>query len=326
MKITELKKLLSNGDNDSLKKAIVETYKLLPSSKKDEADFAIKNVLGCDVQKPIGGISEDDFYKLRDEIDDFLSDAYAGYYFIPNRTIPKKERPKWRFHVKRYVKELDKITSDSPFYYETSRLLMRIYKMLCHECNYYIFSSTDPFKSSGISQYELYSMFAKRILNDKYSNDELIDLIVCSSTGGLGTVSLHFSQQTALVGNLKTSAELHNLLDLTKELIEGKIEINGVNNKGLKDYTYDDNINNLCDLVLITQIKLNEFDEAIEYYYKNCRYNDKESTLYHGLDVVSWHSDDDKELWLKFYDYGVKKRKIKPRSDLLEEYNEKTKT
>ncbi len=49
MKITELKKLLANSDNDSLKKAIVGTYKLLPSGKKDEADFAIKNVLGCDV-------------------------------------------------------------------------------------------------------------------------------------------------------------------------------------------------------------------------------------------------------------------------------------
>lgn len=325
MKVTELRKLLANADNDSLKKTIVEVYKLVPSSKKDEADLAIMNVLGCDVEKPKGGISETDFNKLSEEINEFISDAYAGYYYIPNRYVPKKERPKWRFHIKRYVKELDKISSDSPFYHNATEMLISIYKLMCNGCNYYVFSSTDPFKSSGIGQYELYKMFAKRVLSSQYNNDELIDLIKCSSTGGLSTSSLNFSQQTVLVGLLKTSNELHNLLNLTKDLIDGKIEIKGVNNKNLDSYIFEDNINNLCDLALITQIKLGEFDDIIAYYFQNCRYYNKESTLYHGLDIISWFTDDDKDLWLKFYDYGVKKRKIKPRSDLLEEYKEKIK-
>ena len=326
MKVAELRKLISNADNNSLKKTLVEVYKLVPSSKKDEADDTIMNVLGYEIEKPKGGISETDFNKLSEEINEFLSDAYAGYYYIPNRHIPKKERPKWRFHIKRYVKELDKISSDSPFYHDATEMLIGIYKLMCHGCNYYIFSSTDPFKSSGIGQYELYNMFAKRMLSGDYNNDELIDLIVCSSTGGLSTTSLNFSQQTVLVGLLKTSNELHNLLNLTKDLIDGKIQIEGVNNENLNNYTYKDNRNNLCDLALITQIKLNEYDDtAFAYYYQNCRNYNEEITLYQGLDIIGWFTDDDKDLWLKFYDYGVKKRKIKPRSDLLEEYKEKTK-
>ena len=325
MKVTELKKILADADNDLLKKSIVEVYKLLPTSKKDEADCVIMNILGCETGKQEGGISEAEFNKLRDEINEFLSDAYARYYFIPNRIIPKKERPKWRFLIKKYVKELDKISNDSPFYREATQMLIDIYKLMCHGCNYYIFSSTNPFKSSGISQYELYNMFAKRLLSGEYNDDELLDLIVCASSGGLSDTSLYFSQQTALVGNLKTPSELYNLLNLTKNLVEGKTEIKGVNNKGLDSYVYEENINNLCDLALITQIKLNQYDEGIEYFFKNCRYYDKEIILYHGLDVISWFTDDDKDLWLKFYDYGVKKRKIKPREDLLEEYKEKTK-
>ena len=51
MKVTELKKILADADNELLKKSIVEVYKLLPTSKKDEADCAIMNILGCETGK-----------------------------------------------------------------------------------------------------------------------------------------------------------------------------------------------------------------------------------------------------------------------------------
>ena len=40
--------------------------------------------------------------ELELELEEFLSDAYAQNYFAPNRFVPKSERPKWRFKVKRF--------------------------------------------------------------------------------------------------------------------------------------------------------------------------------------------------------------------------------
>ena len=46
---------------------------------------------------------------LKPEIEDFLENAYAQNYMIPNRIIPKQERPKWRFKVKAYIKSLQAV-------------------------------------------------------------------------------------------------------------------------------------------------------------------------------------------------------------------------
>ncbi len=57
-----------------------------------------------------------DFNRLEDEITQFLSNAYAQNYLIPNKVIPKSQRSKWRFMVKKYIKELEKISTEDEIF------------------------------------------------------------------------------------------------------------------------------------------------------------------------------------------------------------------
>lgn len=66
------------------------------------------------------------------EIQDFLQDAYHGFYIAPNRIVPKKGRPKWRFKVKRYLKILFEVPSDHPYFSQVVILIHEIYKVLSY--------------------------------------------------------------------------------------------------------------------------------------------------------------------------------------------------
>ena len=119
MKITELRKMLESTDTATLKKTVVEVYKLLPTNKKLDADDVIASVLSGDGKKVVKVEEKVDYRKLFNEVNRFLENAYNQCYYVPNRVVQKKDRPKWRFLVKRYVKDLEKVPTDSDFYNET---------------------------------------------------------------------------------------------------------------------------------------------------------------------------------------------------------------
>ncbi len=79
-----------------------------------------------------------------------------------------------------------------------------------------------------------------------------------------------------------------------------------------------ENINNICDFILLVYFVLAEPEEGVKYYFKNCRESNKEIILYRALDLVDWADGDDK-LWIDIYKYGLKV-KVKPRDSLREEY------
>lgn len=66
MKVTELRKLLNNTNEEVLKKAIVEVYKLVPTGKKQDADFIIENVLSGNLIKKAKPVEKIDYSKLSD--------------------------------------------------------------------------------------------------------------------------------------------------------------------------------------------------------------------------------------------------------------------
>jgi len=43
-----------------------------------------------------------DIEALAFETEQFVSNAYSQYYYIPNSVVPKRERPQWRFTVLRF--------------------------------------------------------------------------------------------------------------------------------------------------------------------------------------------------------------------------------
>src|SRR5271165_6910967 len=85
---------------------------------------------------------------------DPLSDAYAQNYFAPNRFVPKSQRPKWRFKVKRFFNEINAAVARPASIEKASDLLEKLYQMLCYACDFVLFSAYDPFQSVGIAQTE----------------------------------------------------------------------------------------------------------------------------------------------------------------------------
>lgn len=322
MKITELRKMINHTNDDLLKKTIVELYKLVPTSKKEQADAMIENVLSGNTEKIVKPVEKVDYKKLSVEINRFLENAYAQNYYAPNRVIPKKDRPKWRFLVKRFVKELVQVSLDDEFYDEAVELLMRLYIMMCYACNYYLFSSTDSFQSVGISQAEFYSLIANKSFEKGITIDKINNMIICAATGGLSRMSLHEEQEIILLSLLNTEDSLRLAVNKAKEFVantSAKLEKEG---DGYRNrYFVERDQNQFCKIVLMAEIKLQEFDEGLAYYFDNVKERDKEVVLYTALDTIRMFTDDN-DLWIKCYEYGVKKRKIKPRDSLKADYQE----
>ena len=258
------------------------------------------------------------FDELKGQITFFIENAYAQNYFAPNRIIPKSQRPKWRFMVKNYIKELEKISVDDANYTRSAKLLTDLYHMLCEACNYYLFSTDDAFRSVGWQQTDLFQMVVKKTFGDGYSREKVSALLLYSVSGGLSRESLHIEQESVLLAELKTSDVKYMAIEEARKLIdERKQKLKGLKKYDSKRYSLEEEINNLCDVILMTAIELAEPSSGIEYYFQNYERSDKEITLYCALKIADWVEDE--ELWIKIYEYGIGK-KIKPREWLVGKY------
>ncbi len=165
MKIQELRQLVSTAERSTVEKAFAETYKMLTKSKKEEADLVIAAILaGKDTKTEKKNKAVVPFEALEAEINLFLNNAYAQNYLAPNREVPKSQRPKWRFMVKNYIKELEKLSPEADNYAKSVTLLTALYRMLRYACNYYLFSTEDAFRSIGWQQAICISCWQKRRL------------------------------------------------------------------------------------------------------------------------------------------------------------------
>ncbi len=318
MKVQELRDLLKAADRDLLEKAFVESYKHLTKKQKEEADQAIADALSGKSVKSTVKKESVNFDELELQITEFLENAYAQNYFAPNRIIPKSQRPKWRFMVKNYIKELEKISVDDANYTRSAKLLTDLYHMLCEACNYYLFSTDDAFRSVGWQQPDLFQMVVKKTFGDGYSREKVSALLLYSVSGGLSRESLHIEQESVLLAELKTSDVKYMAIEEARKLIdERKQKLKGLKKYDSKRYSLEEEINNLCDVILMTAIELAKPSSGIEYYFQNYERSDKEITLYCALKIADWVEDE--ELWIKIYEYGIGKR-IKPREWLVGKY------
>lgn len=64
------------------------------------------------------------------EINNFLELVDGEYYATPNKIVSKTERSSWRFKVKRYYKELNKIEPNSKNGGMATFLLIELFKRL----------------------------------------------------------------------------------------------------------------------------------------------------------------------------------------------------
>lgn len=319
MKIPDLRKLLNTSKREDLEKAFVESYKQLRKAQKEEIDPVLIDILeGNAVEQKRTAVTTD-FGELENQINIFIKNAYAQNYFAPNRIIPKAQRPKWRFLVKSYIKELEKITPESDNYSKAVKLLTDIYNLICYACDYYLFSTDNPFRSIGWKQQDLFELVVKKTFVSGYTRENIRSLLLQAATGGLSRESLYVYQELTLLHNLKTSDVKYIAIEESKKLVsEKKEKLLGLKKYDNKQYDLREAINNLCDMILLIAIQLSEPEPAVDYYFKNSMRVNKEITLYCALDLIEIM--DDKTLWIKVYEYGIRK-KIKPRDSLQRTYH-----
>lgn len=321
MKVQELRDHLKKADREKVEKAFVESYKQLSKAKKEETDQIIIDILsGNDLEKR-DSTQQKDFITLKQEVEEFIGNAYAQNYYTPNRVIPKSKRPKWRFLVKGYIKEFLKIKAGDIYYPEMIVLFTDLYKMLCEACNYYLFSTEDPFRSVGWRQPELFGVLVKKAFEDGYKREKISAMMKLAVSGGVSPDNLSIEQGLVLCSELKTSDVKYMAIEEIKKLVDGeKAQLTKMKNNSDQRYFIKEKINHLCDLLLVISMELAEVEEGCVYYFNHCIEREPEIVLYRALRIVEWTSNDDK-VWVDIYRYGLTK-KIKPRESLTRQYHE----
>ena len=319
MKVQELRQLLATSDRGHLEKAFVEMYKQFRKGQKEELDQMMVNILeGKAVEGKTG--SNVSFEELEKQIRVFLENAHLNNYIMPNRTIPKAQRPKWRFMVKNFIKELGEIPLESEDYAKAVKLLTDLYCLICKACNYYIFSTEDAFRSIGWEQPELFELVVTKTFAAGYSRENISQLLLYATTNGLSRESLPIQQEFVLLSGLKTSDVKNIAIEEAKKLVEGRMgKLAELGKYDDRKYNIKDGVNELCTMILAISITLAEFEKGVEYYFKYSQNLNNEVTLYCALDLIELMGKD--ELWVRTYEYGVKK-KIKPRESLVRKYEE----
>ncbi|MDE7272768.1 MAG: hypothetical protein K2N95_06845 [Lachnospiraceae bacterium] len=324
MKVQELRQLMEAADMEHLMKAFAESYKHLRKEQKEEIDPVIVDILkGNTVVKKKTEEIVVEFEDLEQEIEDFARNAYAQNYVAPNRVIPKNQRPKWRFMVKKFIKELEKIPLEDSNYAKAVKLLTDIYALICDSCIRYMFSTEDPFRSIGWEQAALFELVVRKTFSTDYTREEFSRLLLLAAGSGLSIDTLRISQQIILIDGLKTRAALEPAAEEVQKMIEERAE----KLKGLKKYDnrrhgLESDINELCDLFLLLSAALAELDRGVEYYFSHYKRDSEESTLYHALNLIDRMEED--ELWIQVYEYGMK-HKIKLADYMQTKYEERKK-
>ncbi|MCW8783733.1 exonuclease domain-containing protein [Weizmannia coagulans] len=133
MRVTELRELLEKYSKDDLSKMMIELYKAIPKKVRDEKeiDGMLQDFQQYKEAEKIKKEKEKhvDLNDLEREITQFIQNAYKQNYIAPNRYVSKKERPKWRFKVKSYIKQLHRYPLK-----ETKGSVLQIYSMHCMKC------------------------------------------------------------------------------------------------------------------------------------------------------------------------------------------------
>lgn len=316
MKVKELRDLLKGKDIKLINDAFVEVYKALPKSKKEELDSVIESIVKGEGKKKTVKQEEVSLNDLFVEIQDFLQDAYHGFYIAPNRIVPKKERPKWRYKVKRYLKILFEVSSDHPDFLQVVILIREIYKVLSYGCGVYVFSSDDPFASVGIAQEELYEEYIKRQMQLPVTEETIREMVTGATHCYLSRECLH----EMLYGVLNFHIQKLEYRDMVKAYGQKFIESQKKFIASLE--RYDDRLyeatsllNETNDVVFI--FHYGSFEKALQYYFKNSYERNQEVTLYKVLMLTEIFFS--KKEWIEAYEYGLKLN-IEPRQSLQDKY------
>lgn len=304
MKVKEIRELLKGYTEKEKDNIIVELYNKFPKRMREdkEIDLYLKN---ASVKKEKLLMTFDDH--MIDEIETFISDASEGLYASPNKIIPKAERSKWRFKVKKFYKLLTSISVDSPLGDLATDYLIQLFDLLDYGTTYLKFTTWETFSSIGISQIDYLSTLYDRILSSGRDEENLtkcakLSLIHADRytfyTSGITELSYHTSKEERI-----------KLIDILNKEIK---DLDG--NKIYNEYMIESYYEGMLFLYFTSDL----IDEGIKNYLDNV--NDSlQTNLYVILRVLNILEFNDE--WIKVYERY--QGKVDYREDLKEEYKRK---
>lgn len=319
MKVSEIRERLKAFPQNDMIELFIAAYKHLPKDRKEGVvdDLILHGVrrLHDKTANQKKAAPQVDFPSLAAEIKTFLDNAYAQNYFAPNRQVPKAERPKWRFHVMRYIKTLSSIHSDAPHFDDANELLAKLYEMTAYACNYYLFRTEDAFASIRMQQDDFYKLVASRLLEGDPSDASIKRVVQLATESGLSREIVNEDLYAKLIPllrstNLKRRA-VKQIGLLTKDYV-GKHH----------DYEAGSRLEECAKLLLLLKITLKETEEGISYCYRLFRQQEKfnpENSLYVILKILDAYGQ--KDAWVRTYEKALEDN-VKPRNYLRSRYDE----
>lgn len=325
MKVSELRKIVAAHAAADLRALVVELYKALPKKLKDDEhlDRILRHpdAIG-EARAKKDPAPRPDLGALQFDVESFVSDAHAQYYVAPNRAVPKRERPKWRFKVTRFVKDLTAAAEDPEDLPEAARLLEDLYHLLCKACGQYLFNTEEPFRSIGVPQHE----FLDRVLSLRQASEPPAELVRRGFTlaveGELDRETSHSTLQEVLLDHLKTPA----LREMALEECTARLRAHGNEPPGRSsgreaggtfwrsDYEWRRRNQYLAEMGFRCHLALRGPEEAVEYFQRFSRWTDNpEVRLYVLLELLAEAGQ--RKLWAREYDRAVAAG-VKPREEL----------
>jgi hypothetical protein len=287
MKVDELRGKLSTLEKADIIKLAIEFYKLVPKAKKE--DYNLDALINSPDEKKAKISVETQSVSLEDiekEVNEFIVNAKAQYYLIPNRIISKQDRAKWRFTVKAWYKELINTKRTNWDIEKQADVIKNLYQLLCESCHFQYFSGDDTFQSVGVPQTDFYRTVMQLIEQSRGKIGVInvgINLIVDNS---LNRYTLYSSLMVEFVNILAIPDAKYKALDMTIKLLEKNnltIDTNSKKNYGSynsSDYYKRTRNNNLAEMGFRLYASLFEYDEAIQFYKKYAYERDNEVKLY----------------------------------------------
>lgn len=325
MKVQEVRECLKKLSEDEAKELVVALYKAMPKALKVEKEIDALISEFQDAKDPAKKKVEKavDIHVLEDEITTFLQNAYSQNYMVPNRVISKSERPKWRFHVKRYYKTLYAIPANSPEGNIATMLLWKLYDMLCYGCNYYIFNTQDPFNSAGFRQIVYFDALLKRMFSADRSIETFQKAVDSAATWQLDYYTVNADLIGILLQYLSSEDELHIVMNIAKQRVD-EIEqalkaLGSRRSSSGDDFAKREKMHNLAAIVLCVCLRLEERETGVAYFKKHVEEKNREIMLYVILKYIAEYGTE--EDWLLTYEEAVTKG-IEPRENLQEQYKE----
>lgn len=317
MLVKELKSAILKYSKEEKDKIIVELYKKIPKSIKE--DYDIDNYI-INFKKENKIKKEDKILtidELENEVKYFLTCVNDDLYVSSNKIIPKDERSKWRFKVKRYYKELNSFDPSTPQGERATDLLKSLYEILSIGSVTLKFSSWETFRAIQISQPDFLENIMKRKLITGASKENIqycVDLLEME----FDPYGWHVSLLLSFVSCLKTSDMKYLAIEILKEKVsEYKLKLKEVKNNYHRSFDITESINNFVECIIYIYFNLCEVDNAISYFQKNYIERHKEVKEYILLDRLERFNLDLE--WIKEYESH---NDINYRESLRDKYKE----